>query len=216
MLKLYTDRKTVFECKIKIENAQLNNAKVRLMLYDKQMDFAFIGKIDGDGNCKIEIPALKKLDNKTGSAVLEVMVDGGYFEPLMTDYKLVSRKVTVENVSVIDKSNQVKVEIEEVSNEVKVKVEEISNQIPVEVKELPKKLPYRYLKTECGEKNIKLVKMILDNYKKLNKRDFSILKETIKATYKPNTKIFNWGRKVFNNPKSLTANMVMYKIENMS
>ena len=200
MLKLFKDRKQTFECKIKIENAQLNNARARLMLSGPQMDYAFIGKVDGMGNCMVEIPPLRMFEHKEGAAILEVMVDGGYFEPLKTDYKLVSREVTVENVIVTDQSFSVKVEAEEV---------------PQTPKKQPlKETSYKFLKPECADDDVKIIKGILDGYNKLNKKDKSVFKEHIETTYKPSKKSFGWAKKVFKNPESTVAKMVMYKIDN--
>jgi hypothetical protein len=200
MLKLYKDRKQLFECKIKIENAKLNNARARLMLSGPQMDYALVGRVDAMGNCVVEIPPLRMFDHKEGSAVLEVMVDGGYFEPLKTDYKVVTRKVTVENVTLTNKAYQVKVEAEEVPK--------------TPTKKPLKEQSYKYLKDGCDKDDVKIIKGILDSYNKLNKQDKTVLKEHIELNYKPSKKTFSWAQKVFKNPKSTTANMVMYKIDN--
>ena len=151
MLKLFKDRKQTFECKIKIENAQLSNARARLMLSGPFMDYAFVGKVDAMGNCLVEIPPLRMLEHNDGSAILEVMVDGGYFEPL---------------------------------------------------------------KTECDDGDVQIIKGILEGYNKLTKEDKSIFKEHIESNYKPSKKARGWAEKVFKNPKSTVASMVMYKIDN--
>jgi hypothetical protein len=201
MLKLYKDRKQTFECKIKIENAKLNNARARLMLSGPQMDFAFIGKVDAMGNCMVEIPPLRMMEHKEGAAILEVMVDGGYFEPLKTDYKLVSREVTVENVVLTDESYTVKVEAEKVTKE--------------PTKKPLKENSYKFLKAEANENDKKIIKGILEGYKRLDKKNKNILKEHIESNYKPSKKTFDWAKKVFKNPNSTSANMIMYKIDNL-
>lgn len=195
MLKLYKDKKQTFECKIKIENAKLNNARARLVLSGPQMDYAFIGKVDVMGNCIVEIPPLRMLEHKEGSAILEVMVDGGYFEPLKTDYKLVSREVTVENVVVTNKSIQVKVFPK--------------NPIKKSLKE------NKYLKLNRNDADNRIIKGTVEAYNKLSKQNKTILKEHIELNYRPSKKTLSWAQKVFKNPKSIVAKMVMYKIDNL-
>ena len=199
MLKLFKDRKQVFECKIKIENAKLNNARARLMLSGPIVDYAFTAKVDGMGNCMVEIPPLRMIDHKEGSATLEVMVDGGYFEPLKTEYKVVSREVTVENVSVTDESYKVRVEAQE---------------LPKKPTKKPIDDMYKYLKPGCSDGDIGIIKEILKGYKKLDVKNRNVLKEHIELNYKPSKKTSGWAKKVFKDPKSIVANMVMYKVDN--
>ena len=201
MLKLYTDRKQTFECKINIEGAQLSNAKARLMLSGVVMDYAFPGRVDAMGNCNVELPPLKMIENKEGTATLEVMVDGGYFEPLKIDYKLLSRKVTVENITVKDRSFGVKVHAEEVKKSI--------------IKEEPKKVKSSIFLESCSDDDIKIVKETLEGFKKLPKKHQRVLREQVQFQYKPSKKVLSWAKGVFKNINSGMAKTVMYEVENI-
>jgi len=204
MLKLYKDRKQVFECKIKIENATLSNARARLILSGPAMDYAFKANVDVLGNCMVDIPPLRMMEHSDGAAVLEVMVEGGFFEPLKTDYKLVTREVTVAEVKVTEQSYNVKVKVDD-------KPKPIVEKQKVTIK--PKIQETKLLKTKCSKVNTKLVKGILEGFNKLDTKNREILKEHIEFKYTPSKKSYTWANKVFNDPNSTIAKMVMYKLD---
>ena len=143
------------------------------------------------------IPPLRMMEQSEGSAILEVVVDGAYFEPLKTDYKLVSRSVTVEEVHIK----------EETGVSVKVKANPIVRKQPIQ--ESHSKL----LKPDCKKEDVNLTKNILKSYSKLDKIQYKVLKEHVEFNYKPNRKLANWAKKVFKNPDSHLAKMVTYSIE---
>ena len=208
MLKLHRDKSQTFECKIKIEGAKLDNATTRLVLSGTQMDYIFKGKVDSMGNCFVEIPPLKKLENVEGTATLEVMVDGGYFKPLQTEYKLVSREVSVTEVKVNDSDYKVKVHAEVKKDDSKKSINE---------KETSSKNPIKentIFLSNAKSEDIKLVKYVIEGFKKLDKKNKAVLKEFIEFQYKPSKKTLHWATNVFKNPNSIYSKMIMYKIDN--
>lgn len=208
MLKLHKDKRNTFECKIKIEGAKLENANTRLVLSGVQMDYSFKGKVDSMGNCFVELPPLKILENSEGTATLEVFVDGGFFQPFETEYKLVTREVTVTEVKVTDDSYQVKVSAE-VKEPIKRKiVHETKKKKPV-----VKKHDSHMFKENCTKNDIKVVKAVLEGFKGLDKENRDILKEHIEFKYRPTKKVLKWARGVFKDTKSSVPKMVMYKVE---
>ena len=53
--KLFTDKQEIFECKIHLEGASLNNASSRIVVNTSDLNLMFEGTIDSKGNCKIPI-----------------------------------------------------------------------------------------------------------------------------------------------------------------
>ena len=207
MLKLHKDRKQTFECKIRIEGADLKDARARLVLSGVTMDYALSGRVDAMGNCMVEIPPLKMLENKEGTATLEVMVDNGFFEPFRTEYKLVTREVTVTEVKVNDDSYRVRVHAD-VEKPAKKPIQE-----KVTIVEEPKKS--KMFIPECTKKNKIIVKNILEGFNSLDAKNTKTLKEHISFKYAPSKKVVNWADKVFINPDTTIAKMVMYKVEDI-
>jgi hypothetical protein len=105
--KFYRDKKEKVSCSIEVEGTNLDNSKIRLLLESKNgLNYYFNGKIDSNGRCIIDVPALKKLEeNETGSAVIEAIVDEAYF-------KLLEQPFTIKN-SVTIKFNQEEEKLEE-------------------------------------------------------------------------------------------------------
>jgi len=203
MLTLYKDKKHIFECKVKIENANLNNAKARLVLSGVQMDHIFNGKLDKMGNFSAEIPPLHLIEKKEGAAILEVIVDGAYFEALTTEYKLVSKEVTVENVTIKDNSTVVSIQAEIV-------------EAVVPKKTIEKTLPENLFKSTTKTKDIKTTKSILEAFSKIKIDDKTLIKEHIQYSYKPSKESKKWANGVFKNPNSNTSKIVMYILDKNS
>jgi len=205
MLTLYKDRKSLFECKVKVENANLSNAKARLVLSGVQMDYVFKGNLDAMGNFSAEIPPLYSIDKKRGTAVLEVVVDGGYFEPFKTEYNLVSKEVTVENVTVTDSVKSVKVEAAEVVKEKRI----------VESQEKTNKIESKVFKSNSSLGDIKTAKHIIETIGNLEEKHKNALKEYVQYKYNPSNKSLKWAKTVFKNPNSNISKLVMYKLDNV-
>lgn len=99
MHKLYTDKKEIFECKIKLEGASIKNAKVRIILETNELNLMFNGIIESDGTCKVSIKKLKNIlpEFSTGNMKLEVIADDTFFEPWQSEFNVItSKKVQVE------------------------------------------------------------------------------------------------------------------------
>ena len=99
--KLYTDKKEVFECKLHLEGASLNESTARILVETDDISFLFNGKIDKKGNCRVPIKRFKGLldENTKGNIKLEVIAEGTHIEPWSDDFIVdTSKKVRVENI----------------------------------------------------------------------------------------------------------------------
>jgi len=110
MLRFYNDRKQTFECKIKLQGSKtaLKEAKVRMVFEDGNVQRFYKGTTDVLGNCVVELPPLKEMENKTGECVLEVRVDDIIFEPYRTKYVLEESKMHITEAKVDDKVKLIK------------------------------------------------------------------------------------------------------------
>ena len=98
MYKLLKDKNNEFQCEIKLEGANINNATARLFLEADGAEYSFKGEIDGD-KCTIPMGKLKKFANllESGKIRLEVLADDTLFVPYESNYQLeAEKKVTVE------------------------------------------------------------------------------------------------------------------------
>jgi|TARA_R110000824_G_scaffold223748_1_gene411464 hypothetical protein len=96
MYTLYTDKNNIFECDIQLEGASLSQAFARVIVEGNDLNLVFDGKINNDGNCRIEMPKLNML-KEGGEMKLEVIADDMYFNPWNSDFELKkSKSVTVE------------------------------------------------------------------------------------------------------------------------
>jgi hypothetical protein len=100
MEKFFKDKPKLFECKLAIEGADLNNTQARLVLqFENKTNLLFYGEVDNNGKCKINIPALKENYGTKGKALLEVIADSTYFESWNDDFNIeASKKVVVERI----------------------------------------------------------------------------------------------------------------------
>jgi hypothetical protein len=100
--KLYTDKKELFECDIKLSGASIKDSFARLVVESDDMNFVFNGTISSDGKCSIPVKKLKGFldENASGNIKLEVVADDTYFVPWKSEFLVESsKKVTVEVVS---------------------------------------------------------------------------------------------------------------------
>jgi hypothetical protein len=98
MYKLLKDKNNEFQCEIKLEGANINNATARLFLEADGAEYSFKGEIDGN-KCTIPMGKLKKFANllESGKIRLEVLADDTLFVPYESDYQIeAEKKVTVE------------------------------------------------------------------------------------------------------------------------
>ena len=99
MYNLYTDRQELFEAKIDVSGASLEQSTCRILVESDNWNLVFNGEINEDGNVKIPIKKLKALfkDGDTGTIKLEVIADDTYFTPWESDFKInTSKKVVAE------------------------------------------------------------------------------------------------------------------------
>ena len=132
--KLFTDKQEIFECKIHLEGASLNNASSRIVVNTSDLNLMFEGDIDKDGNCSIPIKKLKGLlgENDKGKMKLEVIADDVYFMPWESDFSVdTSKKIKV------DVKPQIKSAV--VESKPKVVIEKVKNSKPISKK--PKQKP---------------------------------------------------------------------------
>ena len=61
MYELFTDKKEIFECHIKLEGAPIENAVARLVLETTDLNLVFNGEIDYNGNCTVPIRKLRNI-----------------------------------------------------------------------------------------------------------------------------------------------------------
>jgi hypothetical protein len=98
----YKDKSKIFECKVFVEGASIDNTHARLVLKfpTQNINQLFYGKIDENNVCTIEVPALKEIKDSKGSAILEVIADSTFFESWSGDIEIKqSKTVKVEMVS---------------------------------------------------------------------------------------------------------------------
>lgn len=107
--KFYTDKAEEFICEMKVQNASVKNAIVRLIIETNDVSLIFSGKIDGN-KCIVPVKKLKGIleENTSGTAKLELILEDTYFNPWNSE-------CNIEKFS--------KVEINEVKNTVVTKPE---------------------------------------------------------------------------------------------
>ena len=99
MFKLYTDRSEIFEAKLDITGASVNDSICRLVVEGSSYNLMFNGNIDSNGNCEIPIDKLKKVysEGDTGDIRLEVIADDTYFVPWRNKFVVErSKNITAE------------------------------------------------------------------------------------------------------------------------
>ncbi len=131
MYNLYTDRQELFEAKIDVSGASLEQSECRILVESDDWNLVFKGEINEDGNVKIPIKKLKALfkEGDTGTIKLEVIADDTYFTPWESDFKINTSKKVVAEI----KSQQPKTK-ELIESDVKVKSTVASQKRDVETK----------------------------------------------------------------------------------
>ena len=116
MFKLYTDKKELFEAKLDIKGASIDESICRLVIESDNYNLMFNGTVDSNGNCEIPIKKLKRIysEGDKGTIRLEVIAEDTYFIPWESDFVVeTSKKVTVE----VKKSTQKSVDVKVKSND---------------------------------------------------------------------------------------------------
>ena len=103
--KLYIDKQEIFECKISLNGATMNEAKWRIVVKTDVLNLMFEGTIDNKGNCKIPIKRLRGLlgEGIKGTMKLEVIAEDTYFQPWESNF-------------VVDRAKKIKVEVKKQNN----------------------------------------------------------------------------------------------------
>ena len=118
MLKLYTDKKELFECNVALEGVNVKDSKIRAILKFEDKNLMIEGKIKSGGKGEIVFPKVKGLtdDGQNGTIELEVIAADAYFQPYEEEFQVtVSKRVTVE---VLGKSEQKpKIVVEKITQE---------------------------------------------------------------------------------------------------
>ena len=118
MLKLYTDKKELFECNVALEGVNVKDSKIRAILKFEDKNLMIEGKIKSGGKGEIVFPKLKGLteDGQKGTMELEVIAEDAYFQPYEEEFQVTaSKRVTVE---VLGKSEQKpKIVVEKITQE---------------------------------------------------------------------------------------------------
>ena len=113
MLKLYTDKKELFECNVALEGVDIKDSKIRAILKFDDKNLMIEGKIKSGGKGEIVFPKLKGLteEGQKGTMELEVIAEDAYFQPYEEDFEVkVSKKVTVEVLNKEEQKPQIVVE----------------------------------------------------------------------------------------------------------
>lgn len=114
IFKLFTDKDTLFECKIGLEGASLKDAQARILVETPELTLMFNGTISMSGECSIPINKLPMLDENTSGAIkLEVIAEDTYFQPWESSLKIeAAKKITVEEItSFVQSKPSMKVEV---------------------------------------------------------------------------------------------------------
>lgn len=113
MYSLFQDKQELFEAKIKIEGASLNESFCRLVVESEEWNLVFKGEIDKSGNCVIPIKKLRRVlpEGTVGTMKLEVIAEDTYFVPWESEFEVETAKsVQVEVKQQTNKNTKVVME----------------------------------------------------------------------------------------------------------
>ena len=192
----YKDKSKVFECKLSIEGASLDDSSARLRLNFDNINYLFEGTIDRNGQCKIKVPPLRHAPEDAGLITLEVIADETYFEPWSSDFNIKRNKnVTVEITSTPEVTTK--------------------PTIKVETKHIKKKPAVdNSLKETISLIDKKMVLEIIKNYTKMSKKNKFVM-DKIAENHHPSGKSKKEARTIFNDPTSTTAKLYMYYVDSV-
>lgn len=108
MLKFYSHKNSIFECKVKLEGTSYKEAVPRLVLREGNVSHTFDGKINSIGQCIVNVPPLTEVKNTKGEAVLEIRLGDVVFEPYKTKYEVVKQNIVVSEAKIADKKRKKK------------------------------------------------------------------------------------------------------------
>lgn len=120
---IYKNKGEVFKCHFDIDGASAKETEIRLCLeFQDSPNYFFYGTLQDNGDCEINIPRLKNLEEKSGKLVIEAIAESIYFKIYEADVEF-RNSVEVTMQSSIKKTPSVKVKMEEISQSTPTKQE---------------------------------------------------------------------------------------------
>lgn len=144
-ITLYKNKGEIFKCHLNIDGASIKDTSVRLCLeFDNDINLFFKGNLKENGDCVIEIPILKNIDQNKCKLTVEAIADSIFFKVYEVDVELKnSVEVTMEKTE-IKKNNATKIQLDQISQQWDKKanknkiIKESKEEIKEEVKYIPK------------------------------------------------------------------------------
>lgn len=93
--KLFSDVDRKFTCKVDVDGVKLNECSARMVILSENgPNLLYEGKIDGNGNCEINLKRVKNLldENSKGNLKLEVIADNTIFTPWESEFIVETKK----------------------------------------------------------------------------------------------------------------------------
>jgi hypothetical protein len=85
-ITIYKNKGETIRCNFKIDGAETKDTTVRLCLeFENHPNYFFNGDLQEDGQCVIEIPRLRHLNEKSGKLTVEAIADSVYFKVYEAD-----------------------------------------------------------------------------------------------------------------------------------
>ena len=116
-LTIYKNKGETFKCNFKIEGAEPDDTIIRLCLeFEDNPNYFFYGKLAKNGDCTIEIPRLKHLDEEEGKLTVEAIADSVYFQVYEAEVEFKnSVEISMQTSPSIKKASPMKIKLKEIS-----------------------------------------------------------------------------------------------------
>lgn len=86
---IYKNRGEEFNCNLKVDGADHAETSVRLCLeFEDNKNMFFYGVLQKNGECKITVPKMPEMPNKSGKLTVEAIADSVYFKLLESEVEL--------------------------------------------------------------------------------------------------------------------------------
>lgn len=116
-ITIYKNKGEIFRCQFKVDGADIQETEVRLCLEFEKRNLFFRGSLNKDGECVIEIPQLKEINDKEGKLTVEAIVESVYFKVYESDVEL-KNSVEVSMAPMKKQAQKTEVKLEGISQEV--------------------------------------------------------------------------------------------------
>lgn len=115
-ITLYKNQSDIFNCHFNIDGASPKNTKIRLCLeFSDNFNLFFHGDLKENGDCSIEIPKLKNIEQTKCKMFVEAVADSIYFKVYEAEAELKnSVEITMQKPSFSKPQPQAKVELEHI------------------------------------------------------------------------------------------------------